>query len=107
MPPAFPLGKPVMIYVSVGSEDGMDWPQWAEHFISAYMNWAEISNKNELEFSAINRFLDEKDVPLKEFKTVVTTTYTAEGLKSTETLFVFGWDQEAEHLLFLSEFGRD
>ena len=93
-----------MIYAAVGLDGDMDWPQWADHFISAYMTWSDIKNRNDLEFRNVGNFIREKRIPLREIKEVTTTTHTDEGLKSTTTHFIFSWNNTAEKEQFVSMF---
>lgn len=93
-----------MLYETVGLDGNIEWQSWAKNFIAAYIRWAEIKNKDNLEFCNMGEFIEVSKIPLTEFKQVVTTTYTKEGLKSTGYHFVFGWSDIADKTLFISQF---
>lgn len=93
-----------MIYVTCGLNGNMEWPKWADNFITAYLVWSEAGEEDDIEFCNMGTFIAERNIALAEFKEVITATYTREGLKSTETHFVFGWSEMAEQARFVLAF---
>lgn len=95
-----------MIYSTVGPEENMEWPEWADCFVATYMAWSDIKTRDDVEFGNIGKFIKEENIPLTEFKEVITSTYSSSGLQGMETHFIFGWAAPAERQDFISRFEK-